>query len=117
MKDQLNGLLIGLLMVCNMHGLQILHKSGGNTIVVLLLYLKRLDPMRVTTKGQVTIPINIRESLGISPESEVDFMEDNGKFYLVKTTQPQKSRHFSKFRGIASANMTTDEIMHLTRDS
>jgi len=72
--------------------------------------------MRVTSKGQVTIPKNVRESLGISPESEVDFIGSNGKFYLVKTSQPQKDHHFSKFRGIASAKMTTEEIMRLTRD-
>jgi len=34
--------------------------------------------MRVTTKGQVTIPRNIREVLGISPETEIDFVEENG---------------------------------------
>ncbi|MCK5240810.1 AbrB/MazE/SpoVT family DNA-binding domain-containing protein [bacterium] len=35
--------------------------------------------MRVTTKGQVTIPKNVREALGIIPETEIDFREDNGK--------------------------------------
>ena len=34
--------------------------------------------MRVTTKGQVTIPRNIREVLGISPETEIDFVEEKG---------------------------------------
>ena len=31
--------------------------------------------MRVTTKGQVTIPKNIRDRLGIEPGSEVEFVE------------------------------------------
>jgi len=72
--------------------------------------------MRVTTKGQVTIPINVREILGIMPETDIDFKEDNGKFYIVKVSKPKKTRQFRKFRGIATAKMTTDEILNLTRE-
>jgi AbrB family looped-hinge helix DNA binding protein len=72
--------------------------------------------MRITTKGQVTIPKNIRELLGITPESEVEFREENGKVYLVKTGATSKTHRFSKLRGIASVKLSTDEIMELTRD-
>ncbi len=72
--------------------------------------------MRVTTKGQVTIPRNIREILGITPETEIDFIEDNGKFYIVKTDQPKIHGKFKKLRGIETATMSTDEIMNLTRE-
>jgi AbrB family looped-hinge helix DNA binding protein len=40
--------------------------------------------MRVTTKGQVTIPQHIREKLGITPAIEVDFVEEGGRIFLVK---------------------------------
>ncbi len=73
--------------------------------------------MRVTTKGQVTIPRNIREILGISPETEIDFVEDAGRFYIVKTDKPHVTGKFRKLRGIASVKMSTDEIMSLTRES
>ncbi len=73
--------------------------------------------MRVTTKGQVTIPRGVREALGISPETEVDFVEDSGRFYIVKTNEPNAAGKFRKLRGIASLKMSTDEIMSLTRDS
>ena len=73
--------------------------------------------MRVTTKGQVTIPRGVREVLGISPETEIDFIEDNGRFYIVKTNEPNAAGKFKKLRGIASSKMSTDEIMSLTRDS
>ena len=73
--------------------------------------------MRVTTKGQVTIPRGVREALGISPETEVDFIEDGGRFYIVKTNLPNVTRKFKKLRRIASSKMSTDEIMSLTRDS
>lgn len=73
--------------------------------------------MRVTTKGQVTIPRNIREIMGISPETEIEFKEENGRFYIVKTNEPKKPKKLHKFRGIATAKMSTDEIMSLTRES
>ncbi len=73
--------------------------------------------MRVTTKGQVTIPRCVREALGISPETEIDFIEDSGRFYIVKTNEPNSVGKFRKLRGIASSKMSTDEIMSLTRDS
>ena len=73
--------------------------------------------MRVTTKGQVTIPRNVREVLGITPETEVEFIEENGRFYIVKTDNPKAAGKFKKFRGIATAKMSTDEIMSLTRES
>ena len=73
--------------------------------------------MRVTTKGQVTIPRNIRESLGITPQTEIDFIEENGKFYLVKMGEPKIKRNVKNLRGIATVNMSTDEIMRLTRDT
>ena len=72
--------------------------------------------MRVTIKGQVTIPRNVREVLGITAETEVDFIEDNGRFYIVKTDSPKITGKFKKLRGIATANMSTDEIMELTRE-
>lgn len=72
--------------------------------------------MRVTMKGQVTIPRKIREILGIIPETEVDFVEENGRFYIVKTSQPTSTSKFKKLRGIATTAMSTDEIMSLTRE-
>jgi len=73
--------------------------------------------MRVTTKGQVAIPRAIREALGISPETEIDFVEDSGRFYIVKTGEPNVTGKFGKFRGIASAKISTDGIMNFTRES
>ena len=72
--------------------------------------------MRVTTKGQVTIPQHIREKLGITPATEIDFVEEEGRFFLVKQKSGRRaSRKFGKLRGAATVKMTTDEIMALTR--
>ncbi len=78
---------------------------------------KGINAMRVTTKGQVTIPRSVREALGIAPETEIDFVEDRGRFYIVKTNQPNAIKKLNKFRGIATVKMSTDEIMSLTRES
>jgi AbrB family looped-hinge helix DNA binding protein len=72
--------------------------------------------MRVTTKGQVTIPQNIRDKLGITPATEVDFIEEEGRILLVKRkSEKAAKRKFAKLRGLATVKMTTDEIMALTR--
>ncbi|TRX01162.1 AbrB/MazE/SpoVT family DNA-binding domain-containing protein [Candidatus Methylobacter oryzae] len=74
--------------------------------------------MRVTSKGQVTIPQNVRESMGILPaQSEIEFLQDeNGRWYIAKTESYQKKT--SRFRTANKAGkltMSTDEIMALTR--
>lgn len=73
--------------------------------------------MRVTIKGQVTIPRTIREKLGILPHCEVDFKEENNRVYLLKKTggAATQENRFRRFRGAATVKMTTDEIMALTR--
>lgn len=72
--------------------------------------------MRVTTKGQVTIPRHIRKKLAITPESEVEFIEEESRVYIIKTKAQQKNRRFRKMRGVATVKMTTEEIMALTRE-
>ena len=73
--------------------------------------------MKVTTKGQVTIPEAVRKKMGIKPHNEVEFVEDSdGRIYLRKAKQP-KSRK-SRFREageLVNLTMSTDEIMALTR--
>lgn len=72
--------------------------------------------MRVTTKGQVTIPQHIRIKLGITPATEIDFVEEDGRVFLVKKTETKPARRkFSRLRGLTTVKMTTDEILALTR--
>ncbi len=72
--------------------------------------------MKVTVKGQVTIPIQIREKLGITPNSEVDFVEEDGRVYIKrKISAIPPTNRFHRFRGAATIKMTTDEILALTR--
>lgn len=72
--------------------------------------------MRATIKGQVTIPRRVREILGIAPGTDVEFLEENGRFYIVKASKNKPTKKFARLRGIATAKMSTDEIMKLTRE-
>lgn len=74
----------------------------------------------VTTKGQVTIPKEVRDLLGITPGTSVTFeMEPDGRVVLRKADTTGRSStlpsRFAKLRGSATAGLTTDEIMALTR--
>jgi len=74
--------------------------------------------MRITSKGQVTIPIAIREKAGLRPHTEVEFDYD-GKTVRIRPLRRKGKRPLPKWienmRGRATAGMTTDEIMALTR--
>lgn len=74
--------------------------------------------MRVSTKGQVTIPIEIRTKLGMLPDTEVLFiLQDDG--VLIKKQQNHKglrgARIVAKLSGKGNVKMSTDTILKLTR--
>jgi len=72
--------------------------------------------MKVTIKGQVTIPKAVREKLNIQPLSEVEFVEEQGRVFLVKKEPGKRDKKgFARVRGSATARMSTEEIMRLTR--
>ena len=77
--------------------------------------------MRITAKGQVTIPVRIRQEAGLLPHTEVEFIPaGRGEVRLVKATKKsgRKSRGellVEHMRGKGDVKMTTDEIMALTR--
>lgn len=70
--------------------------------------------MRVTQKGQVTIPVDVREALGIQPGMNVHFEVDGDGARLVMD-RGQAKREIAKMRGAGSGAMSTDEILALTR--
>jgi AbrB family looped-hinge helix DNA binding protein len=77
--------------------------------------------MRVTSKGQVTIPLPVREKLGIQPNTEVDFEVHGNTVRLVKVTGKKASSRgasvVARLRGSSDVKMSTDEILALTRTS
>lgn len=71
---------------------------------------------RVTSKGQVTIPKRVRDYLGLTPGTPVEFdLSDDGRVIVRAAVPTERRSRFAKLRGSATAGMTTDEIMALTR--
>jgi len=75
--------------------------------------------MRVTSKGQVTIPAEIREKAGLLPHTDVDFVLDGRHVRIVRKGGGAKpgrgARLVAHLRGRGDVAMSTDEIMALTR--
>jgi AbrB family looped-hinge helix DNA binding protein len=73
--------------------------------------------MRITSKGQVTIPIEIREKMGFLPDTEVKFKITGNTVFLERVESSSKrSRHLiNQMRRKSTVKMTTDEILALTR--
>lgn len=71
--------------------------------------------MRITSKGQVTIPLAIREKFGLEPGTDISF-EPAGEFVRIRKAPGGRGRMIvDRLRGRATTRMTTDEIMALTR--
>ena len=78
--------------------------------------------MRITIKGQVTIPQAIRDAAGFQPGTEVDFvMGDDGLVRVIPSDQSRAERAaelkgvIARLRGSADIAMSTAEVMALTR--
>lgn len=76
--------------------------------------------MKITTKGQVTIPQHIRERFGLLPGTEVEFKVEGNTVRLVKKAHQRGTGRgalaVAALRGHpGTVKMTTDEIMALTR--
>jgi AbrB family looped-hinge helix DNA binding protein len=75
--------------------------------------------MRLTSKGQVTIPEHIRHRLGLLPHTEVEF-DVVGDSVRIRKTAGGQSRGQRLLAAMRAARplkrgMTTDEIMAMTR--
>lgn len=78
-----------------------------------------METMRVTSKGQVTIPVEIRNRLGLLPHTEVVFEleDDTVRIRRADGSRLRRGRLLTQhMRGRATVRMTTDEILALTRD-
>ena len=78
--------------------------------------------MRITAKGQVTIPLRIRKEAVLLPNTEVEFAVD-GQGVVRLSRAAKKSKKMSRGKQLVEhlkrhggdIKMTTDEIMALTR--
>ena len=60
-----------------------------------------MEVAKVTSKGQITIPIDIRRKLGIKEGSKVLFIEDAGRIYIANSSMEALREAQEAFRGEA----------------
>jgi AbrB family looped-hinge helix DNA binding protein len=78
--------------------------------------------MRITSKGQVTIPAHIREQAGFMPNTEVEFVLEGEAVRLVKVrsrtreTRGQRAVRLLSGSATRELGMSTDELVKLLRD-
>jgi len=71
----------------------------------------------LTRKGQVTIPVEVRERLGLVPGTSVDFEVEGEtvRMTMPKNGQDRSTSLVQAMRGRGDVDLSTDEIMALTR--
>jgi len=78
-----------------------------------------IPTMKVTEKGQVTIPKELRDALGIGAGTNVEFDRNDETILIRKVSDgPTRGQQLAeRLRGRGDVGLTTDEIMALTRGS
>lgn len=73
--------------------------------------------MKLNSKGQVTIPAELRHRHGFAEGDEVDVVEDGSTLRIVHRTpgKTRGARVVNRMRGSASTKRSTDELMELLR--
>lgn len=74
--------------------------------------------MKITSKGQVTIPQDIREQAGLLPHTDVEFVYDGKTVQIVRADRRKAGRGarlVDRMRGRGTGKLSTDEIMAMTR--
>ena len=69
--------------------------------------------MKVTSKGQVTIPQRLRKKYRIDSSADVEFIEEDGKILL--RAKRRSEAPIRKLLGRADVRLSTEEILRLTR--
>lgn len=63
-----------------------------------------MPSLSLTSKGQVTVPVKIRRSLGLNPGDRVKFVEQKGK-YFIERDNDDISSIFGMFKAKKSASL------------
>lgn len=73
--------------------------------------------MLITSKGQITIPKEFREALGLLPHTDVEFERIGDELRIRKAQDSIRGKKLlSVMTGKSTVAMSTDDIMSLTRD-
>lgn len=77
-----------------------------------------MELAKVTSKGQITIPIEIRKKLGIKEGSKVLFLEEAGRIYLTNSSMEVLKEAQQVFAGEAKrlGLETEDDVVEMVRE-
>ena len=74
---------------------------------------------KVTVKGQVTIPKEVRDHMNIRPGSEVEFVRQGEYFAIVKKTKKNVAKYLEQWKGVLTAKKEdkgdVDDLIHAMR--
>ena len=73
--------------------------------------------MKITAKGQVTIPQRLRRKFGLLPHTEVTLEEADGYVVIRPALSKQAlvEQRLRDARGVAADGTSTGDVMRLTR--
>ncbi len=73
--------------------------------------------MKLNSKGQVTIPADLRHRHGFAEGDDVDVVEDGSSLRIVHRTagETRGERIVNRIRGRATTGPSTDELIYLLR--
>ena len=73
--------------------------------------------LHLDERGQITIPAELLAQLGLTPGAEVQVTIVGNTLQVQQfPNQSQGAQLVANLRGRATANLSADEILHLTRD-
>jgi AbrB family looped-hinge helix DNA binding protein len=91
-------------------------RCAASSPVITEVFLKYASRVRITPKGQVTIPQDIRNRFGFLLNTQVDLEVTGDSVRLRNRKSPGRARTaLIGLRGSATVRMTTDQILALTR--
>jgi len=71
-----------------------------------------MEVAKISSKGQITIPVSVRNKLRLQAGDKVLILEENGRFYIENATMVAFSRVAESFKGEAEkAGFETEEEM------
>ena len=77
-----------------------------------------MELAKVTSKGQVTIPIEIRKKLGVKNGDKILFVEEDGRIYMLNSSMDALREAQNEFFGEAErvGLKDDDDIMKMIKE-
>jgi len=77
-----------------------------------------MELAKITSKGQITIPIDIRRKLGVKEGDKVLFIEENGKIYILNSSMEALKEAQAAFSGEAERTglKNEDDVVAMMKD-